>query len=96
MEIAQLEAEPEVLLINAREGLRASRKEQTGEYTCTGCAAISIPWGRGESLTMVLAYRPPAPTVGAADNGNTARLMRTLAGLEGQVVIVGDFQRPWH
>ena len=43
---------------------------------------------------MVLAYRPPAPPGSATDNGNTARLMKTLAGLEGQVVIVGDFNFP--
>ena len=40
---------------------------------------------------MVLTYRPPAPPGSATDNGNTARLMKTLAGLEGQGVIGGDF-----
>ena len=82
------------LLMYAREGLKASRKFIKGEDECTEFAALSIPWGEGSHLTLALAYRPPAPPGSMADNGNSARLLNTLANLEGQVVIAGDFNFP--
>ena len=45
-------------------------------------------------MSLALAYRPPAPPGSLADNGNTAMLLDSLANLEGQVVLAGDFNFP--
>ena len=57
------------LIIYSREGLKASPLNIAGGNTFTECAGISIPWGRGEILKLVLVYRPPAAPGSEADGG---------------------------
>jgi hypothetical protein len=57
------------LIIYSREGLKASPMIIAGGNTFTECAGISIPWGRGEILKLVLVYRPPAVPGSGADGG---------------------------
>ena len=55
---------------------------------------MTIPWGRGEELKLVLVYRPPATPGSPADGGNTSRLCSLLRTLGGKTVIIGDFNLP--
>ena len=43
---------------------------------------------------MVLVYRPPRDPGSDKDGGNTERLYSVLGGLQGNVVVVGDFNLP--
>ena len=79
------------LIIYSREGLKASPLNIAGGNTFTECAGISIPWGRGEILKLVLVYIPPTAPGSEADGGNTVRMCEVLSKLEGNVVTVGDF-----
>ena len=54
----------------------------------------NVPWGKGreQELKLVLVYRPPDLPGSPSDGGNTARMCKALAKLDGSVVIVGDFK----
>ena len=54
------------------------------------CTGVNIPWG-DKVVTVLLAYRPPRYPGGVADNGFSDKFCELLAGLRGQVVILGDF-----
>ena len=82
------------LLIYALLGLQASRFEIEGAENCTECAGISVPWGGGEEIKLVMVYRPPTKPGSDVDGGNTARLCKSLSSLEGKVVLFGDFNMP--
>ena len=58
------------------------------------CYGVRIPWGRGEELQIVCVYRPPRTPLSELDRGNTERLVEALRGIEGKVVICGDFNLP--
>ena len=82
------------LLIYAREGVTAAELHLEGGDQVTECSGISLPWGRGEDIKIVLVYRPPAAPGSPADAGNSARLCNLLRTLGGRVVVVGDFNMP--
>ena len=84
------------LLVYVREGIPAAELQLDGGDTVTECCGISIQWGRGrgESIKLVLVYRPPEAPGSQADGGNTARLCNLLRGLAGRVVVLGDFNLP--
>ena len=52
---------------------------------------ISVSWGKGQELKIVLVYRPPTAPGSAKDDDNTARMCQALGKLEGNLVTVGDF-----
>ena len=84
------------LLIYAKMGLQAMQCVVQGEDTVTEMTSVKIPWGRGERggqefLQVVLVYRPPRDLGSEKDGGNTERLYEVLGGLQGNVVVVGDF-----
>ena len=79
------------LIVYSREGLQAYDYQIPGAKSFTECVGISVPWGRQQQLKLVLVYRPPAPPGGPKDGDNTARMCQSLSKLEGNVVIVGDF-----
>ena len=72
------------LLIYALLGLQASRFEIEGAENCTECAGISVPWGGGEEIKLVMVYRPPTKPGSDVDGVNTARLCQSLSSLEGK------------
>ena len=83
----------------SKQGLRASRLEIMGAEDCTECIGISVPWGNGDkssgdTLKLVMVYRPPRDPGSEADDGNSARLIQSLSTLEGNVVVYGDFNMP--
>ena len=87
------------LLIYAKIGLQAMHCPVPGENTVTEISSIKIPWGRGgggnqEFLQVVLVYRPPRVPGSKEDGGNTEQLYKVLGGLNGNVVVVGDFNLP--
>ena len=70
-----------------------------GEDTVTEMTSVKVPWGKGggvkqEFLQVVLVYRPPRVPGSEEDGGNTERLYKVLGGLNGNVVVVGDFNMP--
>ena len=87
------------LLIYAKTGLQAFECEIPGGESVTEITSIKLPWCRGvggnqEFLHIVLVYRPPRAPGSQEDDGNTDRLYRVLEGLQGNVVVVGDFNMP--
>ena len=69
------------------------------EDTVTEMTSVKVPWGKGgggkqEFLQVVLVYRPPRVPGSEEDGGNTERLYKVLGGLNGNVVVVGDFNMP--
>ena len=87
------------LLIYAKIGLQAMHCPVPREDTVTEISSIKIPWGRGggcnqEFLQVVLVYRPPRVPGSKEDGGNTEQLYKVLGGLNGNVVVVGDFNLP--
>ena len=82
------------LLTYVREGIPAGELMLEGGNLVTECCGVTIPWGRGEELKLVLVYRPPAAPGSPADGGNTSRLCSLLRTLGGKTVIIGDFNLP--
>ena len=82
------------LLIYVREGISAGELMLEGGNLVTECCGVTIPWGRGEELKLVLVYRPPETPGSPADGGNTSRLCSLLRTLGGQTVVIGDFNLP--
>ena len=87
------------LLMYAKVGLQAMLCTMPGEDRVTEMTSIKIPWGRGgqgkqEFLQVVLVYRPPRDPGSEKDGGNTERMYNVLNGLQGNVVVVGDFNLP--
>ena len=50
--------------------------------------------GSQEFLQVVLVYRPPRDPGSERDGGNTERLYNVLGSLQGNVVVVGEFNLP--
>ena len=89
----------EDFLYYAKIGLQAIQCAIPGEDSVTEMTSIKIPWGRGEGvgqgfLKVVLVYRPPRDPGSDKDGGNTERMYSVLGGLQGNVVVVGDFNLP--
>jgi hypothetical protein len=87
------------LLIYVKQGLQAIECTIPGEDSVTEMTSVKIPWGRGgggkhQFLHVVLVYRPPRVPGSDGDGGNTERLYNVLGGLQGNVVVVGDFNMP--
>ena len=87
------------LLIYVKEGLSASKLELRGANRVIECSGIKIHLGgsnsrKGDELKIVLVYRPPTSPGSAADGGNTERLCELLRGLDGKVLVLGDFNLP--
>ena len=80
------------LLIYCKNNLRADKLNNKDFDEVTEMAGISLPWGEGRHLSLVLVYRPPVDPGSRADNGNTEQLCAALRGLNsGPTVCVGDF-----
>ena len=87
------------LLIYAKTGLQAMHCPIPGEDTVTEMSSVKVPWGIGgggkqEFLQVVLVYRPPRVPGSEEDGGNTEQLYKVLGSLNGNVVVVGDFNMP--
>ena len=79
------------LLIYVREGINAAKIESKDFEGVIEMAGVTVPWGRGESLSIILVYRPPTVPETEADQGNTERLCRVMREVQGPQVWVGDF-----
>ena len=77
-----------------REGISAAELVLEGGDLVTECCGVTIPWGRGEEIKLVLVYRPPEIPGSPADGGKTERLCSLLRSLGGRVVVLGDFNLP--
>ena len=82
------------LLVYVLEGISAGELTIRGSSKTIECCGVKIPWGRGEDLKLVCVYRPPLAPRSVLDRGNTERLVEALRGIEGKVVICGDFNLP--
>ena len=82
------------LLIYVKEGIMGAELVLEGGDLVTECCGVSIPWGRGEVIKLVLVYRPPETPGSPADGGNTGRLCSLLRSLGGRTVVLGDFNLP--
>ena len=86
-------------MIYAKAELQAVENKIPGEDSVTEMTSIKLPWGRGAAgrqgfLQVVLVYRPPRTPGSEADGGNTDQLYKILDSLQGNVVVVGDFNLP--
>ena len=79
------------LLIYVRDGINAAKIDNEQFERVTEMAGITVPWGKGETLSLVLVYRPPVTPGSEADLGNTDRLCQVMRELKGPQVWVGDF-----
>ena len=79
------------VLIYAKDGIYATQIVNKQFDGVTEMAGISIPWEKGESLSLVLVYRPPEVPGSEADQGNTDRLCKVMRELRVPQVCVGDF-----
>ena len=77
-----------------KEGIIAAELVLGGGDLVTECCGVTIPWGRGEEIKLVLVYRPPEIPGSPADGGNTDMLCSLLRSLGGRVVVLGDFNLP--
>ena len=78
------------LLIYVRDGIHASQIVDKKFDTVIEMAGISVPWEKGESLSLILVYRPPEVPGSEADKGNTDRLCKVMRELKGPQVWIGD------
>ena len=79
------------LLIYVKEGINAAKIENEEFERVTEMAGITVPGSSGESISLVLVYRPPATPGSEADLGNTERLCKVMRDMRGPQVWVGDF-----
>ena len=71
------------LLIYVKEGINAAKIENEEFERVTEMAGITVPGSSGESISLVLVYRPPATPGSEADMGNTERLCKVMRDMGG-------------
>ena len=79
------------LLIYVRDGINATKIDEKQFENVVEMAGVRVPWGKGESLSLILVYRPPVVPGSDADGGNTDRLCKVMRDMKGPQVWVGDF-----
>ena len=78
------------LLVYVKLGTKAAQFESKLIESMTECEGVTLPYGKGRSFTIILAYRPPRPPGSEADQGFSDKLCNLLSNITSPAVVLGD------